>query len=424
VTLPDSQPHHPPRVALVHDYLNQWGGAEQVLASLHAIYPDAPIYTLYTDKLPEDLAYQTNQRQLLQLKPGQFRPSGLQKLPRWLRGKRFLMPFYPTAIERFDLTDYDVVISDSSAYAKGVVTRPGTVHISFCHSPTRYLWDWHERYLQENRISKLGRIFLTPVLSAMRLWDYWAADRVDHFVANSENVRARIGKFYRKPASVIYPPVDVLSHEKEIPSGKITRQVSHAYLAPPDLEKDFYLIVARLSAYKKIELAIKACNRLQLPLVIVGVGREEKRLRELAWGTVRFVSQLSREELDSHYRRAKALIMPGLDDFGMVMVEAMAFGKPVVAYQAGGALEIVQPGVNGEFFAEENTRSLMDTLRHFEQRWAEDHYQPRAVFDSVRKFDESVFQTNMKNLVNQLLTEERAREKRSLTSWTPVAHSA
>ena len=374
-----------PRVALVHDFINQWGGAERVLYALHELYPQAPIFTLFYD--PDLFKSQVGQNQadsLFGLDQASLQTTAMQKLPAWLRNNRLLLPVYPTAIEMLDLSDYDLIISDSSAFSKGVITRPDAVHICYCHTPTRYLWDWHERYLQEQRLGWFKRTLLVPFLSLLRVWDFWAADRVDQFIANSENVRNRIRKYYDRESQVIYPPIDVQANRSLVSTTKADRKIKDYY---DGLEKDddYYLVVARLSGYKKVDLAIEACNRLQLPLVVVGTGREESRLKEMAWSSVRFAGQVSDAQLVEHYQKCKALIMPGEEDFGMVMVEAMSWGKPVIAYKQGGALEIVQAGINGEFFAQPKVRSLMDCLRDFEKKWQAGAYQMIEIFDSIQK---------------------------------------
>ncbi len=390
------------KIALVHDFLNQWGGAEEVLLMLHEIYPDAPIYTLFHDRRQSGPLVETAQpyEGAATWPADSLHLSGLQRLPGWLRRSRLLMPFYPTAIEMFDLSSYDVVISDSSAFSKGVLTRPGTVHICYCHSPTRYLWDWHERYIQEQRLSWFAKIFIVPFLSYLRIWDRWAADRVDIFLANSRNVQARIQKYYARGSQVIYPPINVLSHARDLGSYQLDRTVPDVY---DGVKRDipYYLIVARLSAYKKIEIAIEACNRLQVPLVIVGTGREIEKLRRLAWGTVTFVGKVTRSELDGYYAKCKALLMPGVEDFGMVMAEAMSFGKPVIAYRAGGALEIVREGISGEFFDKETPRSLMDAIRDFDSKWKNGSYDPEEIFRLAERFDRQHFTEAIQSVVEQ-----------------------
>ncbi len=400
---------NPLKVALVHDFLNQWGGAEQVLACIAAMFPEAPIYTLFReDNLPLDQAYAGT---MATLAARTIHVSSLQKYPRVLRQHRLLLPFYPTATEKLDLTPYDVVISDSGAWVKGVITRPDSVHINYCHSPTRFLWDWHERYLREQHVSGLKSLMVTPLMSLLRIWDRWAADRVDFYVANSVNVQRRIAKYYERPSTVIYPPVDVLAHEREIPHGKIKRTIKTIYDGQ-DNQDNYYLVVGRLSSYKKVDLAVEACNRLQLPLHIVGTdpkGKMIARLRKKSWGTVQVLPNLNRSDLQEQYRHAKALLMCGVEDFGMVMVEAMAFGKPVLAYHQGGALEIVESGKTGEFFEQESVRSLMDAIRLFESRWAQNHYQPREIFAAVKRFDSSRFKHEFMQFVRaktQILGEQ------------------
>ncbi|HNT30116.1 MAG TPA: glycosyltransferase [bacterium] len=397
------------KVALVHDYLNQWGGAEEVLLAFHELFPDAPIYTLfYDEKLP--LGEKTDEQQdqggtlpITDIPRELVRPSGLQKLPKWLRNSRLLMPVYPTSIEMLDLSAYDLIVSDSSSYAKGVITRPDTVHICYLHTPTRYLWDYHERYLAEQKIGWFKKTLIVPMLSFLRVWDCWAADRVDFFIANSENVRDRIRKYYNRDATVIYPPIDVQGRKEEVARQLICRETKEIYDGTESFD-NYYLFVGRLSAYKRVDLAIEACNRLQLPLMVVNTGREEEALREQAWSTVRFAGHVTREELADIYRHCKALIMPGLEDFGMVMVEAMSYGKPVIAFEGGGALEIVKPGMNGEFFRKETPRSLMDTIRIFEQKWQNGAYLPVEIHSSVERFDRSEFVKQIRSFIEKHTT--------------------
>jgi glycosyltransferase involved in cell wall biosynthesis len=399
------------KVALIHDYLNQWGGAERVLWSMHELFPEAPIYTLLWDAQRAEKST-TELRRFTQT---EVTASWLQGLPKWLRHSRLLLPLYPTAIEQLDLTEYDLVISDSSAFSKGVITRPDTVHICYCHTPTRYLWDWHERYLAEQHMGWFKKTLTVPILSYLRVWDRFAADRVDHFIANSQEVQRRIRKYYGRDSVVIYPPVPV---RKRV-AALAEREERARKLEYDGTEQDegYYLIVSRLSGYKSINLAIDACNRLQVKLKIVGEGRDLKELRLQAWSNVEFLGHIRDEALAEVYRRSRALIMPGIEDFGMVMVEALSYGKPVIAFQGGGALEIVKEGVSGMFFRKPTVYALMDALRAFDDDWCNGKYQPRTVAETVDRFDEAEFKRQMRELVeaktssHEIITSKKQQSK-------------
>lgn len=368
-----------PRVAIVHDFLTYWGGAEQVLRSLHRLYPEAPIYTLLYDQQMDEF-----------FPDARVRTSFLRKWPKWLRQrKKFLLPFFPTAAETFDLSDFDLIISSSSSFAKGVIVKPRTLHISYCHTPTRFLWDWYHDYLQENRLGPVRRLLVVPVLHLFRIWDRSAADRVDLYVANSRTTARRIDKFYGRKSEVIHPPVDV-----ERLSG-LGRD-----LAVP--EKDYYLIVSRLSAYKKIDIAISAFNKMGLDLVIIGEGEDRKRLEKMAEKNVRFLGFQDEAHLAAYYRGAKALIFPGEDDFGITIVEAMALGVPVLALGRGGAAETVVPGKTGELFEEPVPEILADGIRRMSRNM--ERYDREEIKAHARRFSRSNFEKDFKAFVDQALS--------------------
>ncbi len=359
-----------PKVALVHDFLTYWGGAEQVLLSLHHLYPEAPIYTLLFDEKMR--AYFPDAR---------IRTSFLDRLPGFLRKrKRLLLPLMPTATENFDLGAFDLVISSSSSFAKGVVVKPRTLHIDYCHTPTRFLWDWYYEYLEENNLHGIKKMLAVGLLHFLRLWDRSAAERVDRFVANSACTASRIRKYYRADSRVIYPPVDV---EKLTGLGKD--------FVPE--EKDYYLIVSRLSPYKKIDTAVTALGKMHLPLVVIGEGSDRQRLEKLASDNVRFLGFQSEDRLASYYRHARALIFPGEDDFGITILEAMAFGKPVLAYGRGGALETVRPGVNGELFDSQVPEILADGIRRLNKNYAA--YDPERIKLDAGRFSRERFEREM-----------------------------
>lgn len=366
------------KVAIVHDFLTYWGGAEQVLLSLHHIYPDAPIYTLlYDEKMDE---YFPNAR---------IRVSFLGKLPNFLRKrKKFMLPLMPTAAETFDLSGFDLVISSSGSFAKGVIVKPRTLHVSYCHAPTRFLWDWYNNYLEENHIGKIKKLVVVPILHLMRIWDRSASERVDFYVANSQNTARRIKKFYGRDSEVIYPPVDFtkFSAMKNLPSVP---------------EKDYYLIVSRLSPYKKIDIAITAFNKMNLPLVIIGEGSDRRRLEKMAEDNIKFLGFQDEEHLAAYYQGAKALIFPGEDDFGITIVEAMSFGKPVLAYGRGGALETVIPGKTGELFMSEVPEILADSVRRMSRDM--EKYDAKEIKTHAEKFSRENFEKEFKKFVDEHL---------------------
>jgi len=368
------------KVAIVHDFLTYWGGAEQVLQSLHNLYPDAPIYTLLYDKKMDEY-----------FPDAKIRVSFLGKLPEFLKKrKKFLLPLFPTAAETFDLSGFDLVIS-SGAFAKGVIVRPRTLHISYCHAPTRFLWDWYRNYLEENHIGKIKKLFMVPVLHLMRIWDRSAAERADFYVANSRNTARKIKKFYGRESEVIYPPVDFTKFNK--------------MKNPPSVsEKDYYLIVSRLSPYKKIDIAIAAFNKTGLPLVIVGEGSDRKRLENLAKENIKLLGFQDEEHLAAYYHGAKAVIFPGEDDFGITIVEAMSFGKPVLAFGRGGALETVMPGKTGELFESAVPEILADGVRRMSRNM--DKYDAEEIKTFAEKLSRENFERSFKQFVDKYLEHE------------------
>ena len=366
-----------PRIAIVHDFLTYWGGAEQVLKSLHNIYPEAPIYTLlYDRKMDRYFA------------GAKIRPSFLNRLPKSLqKRKKYLLPFLATAAETFDLSEFDIVISSSSSFAKGVIVKSKTIHISYCHTPTRFLWDWYHNYLEENRLGKIKRLAIVPILHILRLWDRSASERVDHFIANSRHTARRIKKFYGRESSIIYPPVDF---------ERLREYGDNAEMA----DKDYYLIVSRLSAYKKIDIAIQAFNKMNLPLVIIGEGEDRKRLEKMAGKNIRFLGFQPEEKLAAYYKNARALIFPGEDDFGITTAEAMSFGKPVLAYAKGGALEIIMPGKNGELFEDPLPEILADGIRRLNRNMND--YDSEEIKAFAKGFSRERFEKQIRDFIEKI----------------------
>ncbi len=368
-----------PRVALVHDYLNQYGGAERVLEDLHEIFPEAPVYTsMYW---PEKMSSIIREMDV--------RTSFMQRLPLVTRKHQPYLPLYPLAFESFDLSDYDLVISNSSAFCKGVVTQPGTLHISYCLTPMRWVWNYRG-YVERERLGPVARLVLPTVISRLRAWDVATAQNVDRFVAISRAVASRIRKYYRRDATVIYPPVRCSAFEPQ-----------------PGKTSDYYLIVSRLIPYKRIDLAVDACTRLGVQLKIVGSGgRDESALRARAGKNVEFLGRVSDAELRDLYARCRAYIFPGEEDFGIAPLEANASGRPVIAYAGGGALDTVQDGRTGVLFREQTVDSLAEAIACAEQvTW-----DPSLLREHAESFDTSVFRGQLRAFVAESLAAHAAGE--------------
>ena len=328
------------RLALVHEYLNQFGGAERVLRLLSDRWPDAPVYTMLYERDATGGIFDgtTVRTSFLQHAPGSIR---------WHHAYSALMPM---AVERFDLTRFSTVLSVSASFAKGIITGPDTSHISYCLTPPRFLWDDSQRFVRRFGLPSVLRPFSPLLLTYLRVWDRQAADRVDRFIAISRYVRDRIRKYYDRDASVIYPPVSI----------SMFRPV-----APEEVEP-YFLAVGRLVSYKRFDLVIRAAERLGFPLRIVGTGIEERRLRRMAGPAVTFLGQVSDAELSELYAKARAVIFPQEEDFGIVPLEAMASGRPVIAFARGGAAETVVDGSTGIFFDEQSPESLCGALERFD----------------------------------------------------------
>jgi len=286
------------------------------------------------------------------------------------------------AFEQFDLSKYDVVISNGHAEAKGVITKPETLHICYCHTPIRYYWSNYHDYIRNPRygvLNPLVKLGMPYLINYLRMWDSVAADRVDYFIANSKYVAKRIKKYYRRDATVIYPPVDTARFK---PASKV---------------KDYYFAAGRLIPYKQFDLIVEAFNDLGLPLKIAGSGPELKKLKKMAKPNVEILGYVSDEELEKLYAEAKVFIFPQEEDFGIAPVEAMACGRPVIAYGKGGALETVKKGVTGIFFKEQTPQCLINTIRKFDP----DVFQPTKIRQHALNFDTKVFQRKIKNFVKE-----------------------
>ena len=353
------------RFALAHDYLVKYGGAERVLEALLDIFPKAPVFTLLYE--PEAMSDRIRAAEIV--------PSGLNKRP-WARNHlnraRFLMPYH---VEQFDLSGYDVVISSAHSFIKGLITPPETVHICYCHTPTRYLWHQRDEALQH-----VGRI-LRPVLplgaTFFRIWDYNAAQRVDYFIANSHTVEDRIKKFYRRRARVIYPPVHI-ERFKPTPIGRG---------AP-------YLVISRLEPHKRVDLAMGAAKRVTAKLIVAGTGSSRAALEQAAGPTVQFLGFVPDRQIPALFKKSRALIFPQEEDFGIASVEALASGRPVIAYKAGGAEEILS-SKTGVFFPEPTVSSLAHAFEEEQHR----SWDPHSLSQAAQPFNTSRFQREIRAAV-------------------------
>lgn len=356
------------RVALVHDYLNQYGGAERVLEAFCQIFPNAPIYTLVYDMNKTGLVFESRK----------IYTSFLQKAPFAKNHHRSFLMFMPFAIEQFDFSQYDLVLSDSASYAKGVIVPSNVRHICYCHTPIRYAWDDSQKYIDEFGYSSFVKKFIPLFMTYIRFWDEQAALRVDKFIANSNFVAERIRKYYHCESAVVYPPVKT--------------DLFYVSNSKPD---DYYLIVGRFLPYKMFDLAIDAFNKLKLPLKIIGDGPEKTRLQKKANSNIEFIGRVSNKKLKEYYTNCKAFIFPQEDDFGIVAVEAMASGRPVIAYKGGGALEIVKSGITGLFFDKQTPEDLIKIILEFNNK----NFNPQIIRAEAMKFDQEFFKDKIKNII-------------------------
>lgn len=365
------------RTALVHHWLLGMTGAERVSEAICEALGGPDLYCIVAN--PQRLSPSLRSRVI--------QTSFLERFPGVLKHHTLFAGLFPLAIELFDLSDYDLVVSSDASTAKGVITRPEACHICYCHSPMRYVWNlFHEEL---NRCGSILRPFAALWAHYMRLWDYSASARVDYFIANSRAVRARILKYYRRDAHVIHPPCDV---------GKF--QVSES-------QDDYYLCVGRLVGYKRFDLAVEAFNKSGKHLVIAGEGSESRKLKKRARGRIDFLKWVPDDQLMQLYSRCKALILPGEEDFGIAPVEAQASGRPVIAYGRGGVLDTVVPGKTGLFFNHQTPEHLNDAIQRFEANSRS--FDPHLIREHASKFSKEVFQQNFLHHVEQCLTEHRDR---------------
>lgn len=349
---------------MVYDRVNKWGGAERVLLALHKIFPDAPLYTSVYH--PEKAKW---------AKVFKVKTSFLQRVPLAKSHHQFFAPLMPFAFRNFRFDGYDIVLSVTSESAKAVKITGNIKHICLCLTPTRYLWSAYEEYFPNATIRRLTK----PLIAALRFLDKKSAQNPDLMLAISKEVKKRIQKYYEREASVLYPPISLQFKGKSRKRG------------------NYFLVVSRLSrftSYKRVDLAVKAATQLSLPLVVIGQGHIGS-LKKHAGPTVKFVTNVSDKKLLDYYKNAKALIFPAKEDFGLVMVEAQAAGIPVIAYKAGGALEIVKEAVTGEFFSKQTLTSLTNVLKNFD----ESRYNSQSCKENAKRFSFSYFEKSLKEYI-------------------------
>ena len=356
------------KVAIVHHYLVALRGGERVFELLSEIFPEADLYTLIMDPNATKNSKILSERKI--------NTSFLQRLPLARKKRELYFPLYPLAVESWDLTDYDLVITSDSACVKGVITGPKTLHICYCHSPMRFVWDMYFLHLKSApRWSRLGVRLFTHYL---RQFDFLAAQRVDYFIANSKHIANKIKKYYQREATVIYPPVDT------------------DFFVPGDKEtEDFYIYVGALTPYKRVDIIVEAFNRLAKPLKIIGSGAEIRKLKKISGNNIEFLGNVDRESVRDFMQRAKALVFAAEEDFGITPVEAQACGKPVIAYAKGGVLETVIDGVTGVLFEEQSADSLIKAIKRFEQM----KFDPQKCRENALRFSRAQSKKKLKEFI-------------------------
>ncbi len=355
------------KVAIVHYWLVNWRGGEKVVEALLALYPTAHIYThVYDEYLTEG-----------KLKGRIIYQTFISKLPGAHKYYQKYLPLMPLALEQLDLREYDLVISSESGPAKGVITRPDALHICYCHSPMRYVWDMYPDYMAS--VGKLTRLLMRPLIHYLKIWDRLSADRVDYFIANSAFVAKRIKKYYRREAEVINPPVNIDEFDLTL------------------IKSDYYLVLGQLTPYKRADLVVDAFLSNGKKLVVVGDGEQYKDLKAKEIDNIKILGRLSWAECKEYLRHAKALIFPGVEDFGMVPVEAMACGTPVLAFAKGGALETVEEGFSGFFFYDQTVESINACIKRFELKDKE--LDVLDIRKQAEKFTDDIFKERIKNFV-------------------------
>jgi glycosyltransferase involved in cell wall biosynthesis len=375
VKLPDLSSLSDLKVAIVCDWLTSIGGAERVVLDIHRLFPEAPIYTSQYD--PSKISV---------FKDADVRTTWLQKLPKGTTFKKFLPVLRRFAFEGLDLREYDLIISSSGAEAKAVKKlKPGAIHICYCHSPTHYYWSRYDEYLQNpgfGRLNFLARLGLKILVKPMRKWDYKVAQRPTYLIGNSNHIVKMIKKYYNREAVVVHPPVDIERFAIQTPKNR-----------------QGFVITGRQIPYKKIDLAILACNKLKVPLNVVGFGPEHDNLVKMAGPTIKFHTNVSDAEMVNYLSTAEAFLFPGIEDFGIAPVEAMAAGTPVIAYQAGGAYDYVLPGKTGLFFKDQTADSLAEAIKKFDPA----NFKHADLIAKAQEFNHQAFFDNFSQFVEQVV---------------------
>ncbi len=358
------------RVAIVHDYLNQFGGAERVVGFFLRIFPNTPVYTsLYFPESTFDF-----------FKKIKVYTSFIQKIPNVNKNFKKFFLLYPYAFKRLKLDGYDIVISSSSAFAKYINVRKPSIHICYCYTPTRFLWE-ADKYMEGEKINRTFQYFLRPLISYLRKLDLEASKKPHYFISISNNVREKIKKIYNRDSIVIYPPIEVNKFKFS------------------NLKENFYLVVSRLKGYKRVDLVVKAFNLIKKNLIIVGSGEDEGNLKKIANSNVKFLGKVNESELIDLYSRAKALIFPGEEDYGLAPIEAQASGAPVIAFGKGGAVETVKNEETGLFFYHQDTESLIEAITKFEKNPI-DYFKCR---ENAYLFDFKFFKRRIINFINKII---------------------
>lgn len=369
------------KVAVVHYWWLSNRGGEAVITAIISAYPDADIYLHVCD---DALVLNT-------LGPsfkGKVHTTFISKLPGAKKHYQKYLPLMPLALEQLDLTQYDLVISSESGPAKGVITSPDALHVCYCHSPMRYIWDMYYSYIQS--ASRLVRWLFPPIAHWLRMWDVTSSNRVDTFIANSSFVAKRIKKFYRRDSTIVFPPVNVSEFNYTLPRG------------------DFYLCLGQMVAYKRADLVVEVFNRLKLPLVIIGEGELFEALESTAESNIKLLGRQTFNVVKDHLQRCKALVFPGLEDFGIVPVEAMAAGAPVIAYGKGGVLDTVIHGKTGILFNDQTAEGLQAAILEMERGCYP--FNPEALHNHAMKFDKSMFVEKIKDVIQNSQSGELSRQ--------------
>ncbi|MBQ3635152.1 MAG: glycosyltransferase [Bacteroidales bacterium] len=375
------------KVAIVHDWLTQMGGAEKVLRSILDLYPDADIFSIVaTEDIKKKLGIE------------HVAESFICHLPFGRSKYRNYLQLFPLAIEGFDLSKYDIVISCSSSVAKGVLTHSNQLHICYCHTPARYVWDLTWQYLKEKKLTSRWNpltLYVRRVLHKFRIWDVISSNRVGHFVANSKNVARRINRVYRRDATVIYPPV-----------------YTHLFVKSTEEKEDFYLTASRMVPYKKIDLIASAFSKMpDKKLVVIGTGPEDGNIRKVAGKNVEFLGYVPNDKLNEYMQKAKAFVFAADEDFGIVPLEAQACGTPVIAYGHGGCLETIKDGETGVLFWKQDEQSIIDAVKTFEAEGANKKYTADACREWAETFSNERFKTEFSNFVKEKWTEFQEGQK-------------